>query len=259
LIWNDLTLAQRQENPALGEYRCTQTLDVWKAADLAGLTTQAAAGRSLRLQGWSSDRQAMAVILREDDYPGWIRAADLAVLVPAAAPYQAPVRSRADVVAAIPGAIAFAKAALVVPHCYRWGGTVAPDYDCSGLVQAAFASEGIWLPRDSYQQEAFCELRSRAELAPGDLIFFGTPERTNHVALYLGEDETGEDETGEDETGVGQYIHCSGYDQGRGKMAIDPLAVTGDPVSDTYYAQLRSFGRIMGSYQPAIAPPAPSF
>ncbi len=241
LIWNDLTPAQRAEHPALGEYRCTRTLDLWKGEDLAGLTTQAAAGRSLRLQRWSSDRQAIAVTLREDDYPGWIRAADLAMLVPAAEPYQAPQRSRSDVVTAIPGAIAFAKAAMAVPHCYRWGGTVAPDYDCSGLMQAAFAAEGIWLPRDSYQQEAFCEPRSRSELAPGDLIFFGTPERTNHVALYLGEDETG----------LGHYIHCSGYDQGRGKMAIDPLAATGgDTVSQTYYSQLRGFGRILGSYQP---------
>lgn len=247
LIWNDLTLAQRAENPALGEYCCTQTLDLWKGEDLVGLTTQAAAGRSLRLQRWSDDYQAIAVILREDNYAGWLRAEDLATLVPAVAPYQAPVYSRSDVVAAIPGAIAFAKAAMAVPHCYRWGGTVAPNYDCSGLIQAAFASEGIWLPRDSYQQEAFCAPRSRSDLEPGDLIFFGTPERTNHVALYLGEDATG----------VGHYIHGSGYEQGRGKIAIDPLAATGDTISQTYYSQLRGCGRIMGSYQaPTRTPPA---
>ena len=32
---------------------------------------------------------------------------------------------------------------------------------CSGLVQAAFASAGVPLPRDSYQQEAFTDTISK--------------------------------------------------------------------------------------------------
>ena len=70
---------------------------------------------------------------------------------------------------------------------YLWGGTVAPDYDCSGLMQAAFQSQAIWLPRDSYQQEAFTLHIPVEEMLPGDLIFFGTPEKTDHVALHLGD------------------------------------------------------------------------
>ena len=60
---------------------------------------------------------------------------------------------------------------------YLWGGTVRPNYDCSGLMQAAFASVGIWLPRDAYQQEGFTQAITIGELATGDLVFFGTSKK----------------------------------------------------------------------------------
>jgi len=121
---------------------------------------------------------------------------------------------------------------MEVPNYYLWGGTVAPNYDCSGLIQAAFAASGIWLPRDSYQQEAFTQRVSREELLTGDLIFFGT-EKVNHVALYLGE---------------GRYIHSSGKEIGRNGIAIDLLSEDGDEVSQNYYRKLWSFGRVMSNY-----------
>ena len=64
---------------------------------------------------------------------------------------------------------------------YLWCLTLAPNYDCSGLIQAAFATFGIWLPRDYYQQEDFGQKINREELLPGDLIFLGD-KRVNHVA-----------------------------------------------------------------------------
>ncbi|CAD5971624.1 NLP/P60 [Planktothrix tepida] len=51
-------------------------------------------------------------------------------------------------------------------------------------MQAAFASAGIWIPRDAYQQEAFTQPITFhrdpldfSSLLSGDLIFFGTPKK----------------------------------------------------------------------------------
>jgi cell wall-associated NlpC family hydrolase len=103
-------------------------------------------------------------------------------------------------------------------------------------MQTAFASAGIRLPRDSYQQEAFTQPIGWDELEPGDLVFFGTPDRTKHVALYLGE---------------GEYIHSSGINQGRNGIGIDSLEDLSHPVSAAYHRQLRRAGRVMVSYQPS--------
>src|SRR5207248_1842892 len=47
-------------------------------------------------------------------------------------------------------AVAYALAQLGTP--YQWGGEGAGGFDCSGLVQAAFASAGIQLPRVAQAQ-----------------------------------------------------------------------------------------------------------
>ncbi|MGG6238312.1 C40 family peptidase [Nodosilinea sp. AN01ver1] len=216
------------------EYVCGRGLNLYKTAELEGLVTQAAGGRHLRLAE-EPGQGSLAVVLCEDDYPGWISAADGHDLRPADRPYQPPVLDRAAIEARLSEVIAFTHTAMATPNTYLWGGTVGPNYDCSGLMQAAFASVGIRLPRDSYQQEAFTQPIGWGELEPGDLIFFGTPERTKHVALYLGN---------------GQYIHSSGIDQGRNGIGLDSLSDLSDPVSAAYYGQRRRAGRVMVSYQP---------
>jgi hypothetical protein len=227
------------------EWICQRPLNLYKTDDLEGLVTQASAGRYLVLVGGSQQPKtgaedgaasdAVPVQLCEDDYPGWIRQSDLASLVPAQEPYQ-PVRLDRDAIAArLPTVIDFAQTAMAQPNVYLWGGTVGPDFDCSGLMQTAFAAAGIRLPRDSYQQEAFTQPIDWADLLPGDLIFFGTPERTTHVALYLGD---------------GEYLHSSGKEQGRNGIGIDSLTDLSHPVSQTYHRQLRRAGRVMASYCP---------
>lgn len=217
------------------EYRCDRTLNLYKTPAGQALVTQAAAGRQLRCLRLAEDHSALQVKLCADDYPGWLLRSEFSHLSPASAPDQPPVLSPADIQARIPEVIAFIQAAMAVPHEYLWGGAVAPNYDCSGLMQAAFAAAGIRLPRDSYQQEAFAQAISWLDLQAGDLIFFGTPERTTHVALYLGN---------------GAYVHSSGRDQGRNGIGIDSLEDLSHPVSQRYYQQLRGFGRITHSYQP---------
>jgi cell wall-associated NlpC family hydrolase len=72
-------------------------------------------------------------------------------------------------------------------------------------------------------------------LRSGDFVFFGTPEKATHVGLYLGN---------------GTYIHSSGKEQGRNGIGIDSLVDRSDPVSQSYYQQLRGYGRVVASYQP---------
>ncbi len=213
------------------QYLTKANLNLYKSAELESLVTQVAEGRYLKILS----RDPIQVMLCEDDYPGILDPQDLQFLEEVSTPYVAPTWSEGEIRDRIPQIIAFTQAALSVPNEYLWGGTVAPNYDCSGLMQAAFASVGIPIPRDAYQQEGFVQKIAQPELRPGDLVFFGTPVKATHVALYLGNN---------------QYIHSSGKDQGRNGIGIDELADNGDPISQRYYTQLRGFGRVVQSYQP---------
>jgi hypothetical protein len=216
------------------EYRCRVKLDLYSSPACQGLATQAAANRHLRLESLTPTDGAIPIRLCEDDYPAWLRLEDADKLELTTDIYQLVESDRATIAAKIPEIIAFTHAAMTVPNRYLWGGTVAPDYDCSGLMQAAFGSQGIWLPRDSYQQEDFTDRISIDQMLPGDLIFFGTPEKTDHVALHLGDL---------------RYIHSSGIQMGRNGIGIDTLTDrTEDSVSCGYYAKLRCCGRVMLSY-----------
>jgi len=72
---------------------------------------------------------------------------------------------------------------------YRWGGeTPGVGFDCSGLVQAAYAAAGIALPRVAQAQyDATTHLGPGDPLQPGDLLFFGgEPASVGHVGIYAG-------------------------------------------------------------------------
>lgn len=222
-----------------GEFVCQRDLNLYKSPQQESLVTQAAARRHLRPLAIPDRPEdtltAIEVVLCEDDYPGWLAIADLPSLQPAPVPYRPPFFTPDQIQAQLPAVIAFTQAAMKQPNEYLWGGTVGPNYDCSGLMQAAFASVGIRLPRDAYQQEAFTDAIALEDLQPGDLIYFGTAERTTHVALYLG---------------GGHYIHSSGKDQGRNGIGIDSLTDTNDPVSLAYFKQVKGAGRVVASYCP---------
>jgi len=222
--------------PQTMEYECQADLNLYDSPQCSCLATQAARGRHLQILTIDTSK-ATQVQLCEDDYPGWLKPSDLDLLTPAPVPYRAIALSEEEIRVRLPAVIAFTKIAMAQPNTYLWGGTVGPNYDCSGLIQTAFASLGIWLPRDAYQQETFVQTLPPdfATLEPGDLIFFGPPAKATHVGLYLSNNA---------------YIHSSGSDQGRNGIGIDYLAENVNPVSTIYYRQLRQAGRVLGSYQP---------
>lgn len=214
------------------EYECLANLNLYDSPSCSRLATQAAVGRHLKFT--SNQDTAIEVCLCEDNYPGWLAVSDLNLLQPANIPYQPKIFTEEDIKKLLPQIIDFTHHAMKQPNYYLWGGTVAPNYDCSGLMQAAFASVGVRLPRDAYQQEAFLHKIDVSQLEPGDLVFFGTPQKATHVGLYLGN---------------GRYIHSSGKEQGRNGIGIDILSEQGDAVSQSYYKQLRGAGRVVKSFE----------
>jgi cell wall-associated NlpC family hydrolase len=68
---------------------------------------------------------------------------------------------------------------------YLWGGASSLGFDCSGLVQWAYALCGLALPRDARDQIRVARPLAGDERArPGDLLFFGRAGDVNHVALF---------------------------------------------------------------------------
>lgn len=223
--------------------RLTLPLDGYSRATGRGLATQVAAGRHLRIVETAERR--LRVRLLEDGYPCWLDRQALAeASVATSRPAQARL-SRAVIASRLDRVLAFAEAARLQSNHYLWGGTLGPDFDCSGLVQTAFASAGIWLPRDAYLQERFClpvavQGGMISLLQPGDLIFFGSHRRCTHVGLHLG---------------GGRYLHSSGREHGRNGIGIDDLNPRNpDPVACHYRRELRGAGRVMHSHDGSPMP-----
>ena len=68
---------------------------------------------------------------------------------------------------------------------YVWGAAGPGEFDCSGLVVWAFAQEGISLPHFTGDLWNSGVHISRADLEPGDLVFFFSD--ISHVGIYLGD------------------------------------------------------------------------
>jgi cell wall-associated NlpC family hydrolase len=94
-----------------------------------------------------------------------------------------------DTVAWSAGAVALQWALAQIGTPYVWGGeTPGAGFDCSGLVQAAYAVAGITLARVAQDQyDTTAKVSDGSPLAPGDLVFFGDgPSSIDHVGLYVG-------------------------------------------------------------------------
>lgn len=73
---------------------------------------------------------------------------------------------------------------------YRFGGnSPTQGLDCSGFMQYIFKrSMGITLPRTSAEMATVGQQVDRANLKPGDMVFFGSGGRVSHVGMYIGND-----------------------------------------------------------------------
>jgi hypothetical protein len=223
-------------------YRSLADINIYDSSKLDRLATQMAKGRYLQVSESKpkSQENYIKIQLLEDGYAGLLDRQDFEKLeISDRQSYIAnfpPALIAAEISDRIPTVIAFMQQAMTTPNEYLWGGTVAPNYDCSGLMQAAFASVGVWIPRDAYQQETFGEPITLEEIQIGDLIFFGNPTKATHVAIYVGN---------------GEYIHSSGQEHGHNGIAVSGIVnaiAELDKVSQWYASQLRGAVRITKCY-----------
>ncbi len=96
---------------------------------------------------------------------------------------------------------------------YSWGGTSPSGFDCSGFVWYVYRKAGLPVPRDMWGQLQSGSRVPRANLQPGDIVFFaGTYEAgLSHDGIYIG---------------AGRFIHAADYG----------LGVIVSSFSNSYYA-----------------------
>ncbi|MGY1619039.1 C40 family peptidase [Geodermatophilus sp. SYSU D00691] len=89
---------------------------------------------------------------------------------------------------------------------YAWGGAGPSSFDCSGLVQYAYAAAGVSVPHSSRTQSTLGAPVDRANLQPGDLVFFYSS--VSHVGIYIGN---------------GQMVHSSTYGKPVSVVNVDSM------------------------------------
>ena len=89
---------------------------------------------------------------------------------------------------------------------YLYGATGPDRFDCSGLTSFAYKAAGITIPRTSKAQSTFGTPVSKADLKPGDLVFFYSP--VSHVGMYIGN---------------GQMVHSSSAGKPVAVVSLDSM------------------------------------
>ncbi|MGW9247205.1 C40 family peptidase [Streptomyces badius] len=110
--------------------------------------------------------------------------------------------------------VAFAKAQ--VGDAYVSGGTGPNAWDCSGLVQAAYRTAGIDLPRVSQSQSTAGTQVSLDNLQPGDILYWGGAGSAYHVAIYVG----GGEFVGAQNSSTGTVQRSLDYDRPTGAVRV---------------------------------------
>jgi cell wall-associated NlpC family hydrolase len=90
---------------------------------------------------------------------------------------------------------------------YRYGGrNPEAGLDCSGMVSHIYEQvTGVRLPHNAARIAQLTRPIARAELRPGDLVFFNTLNRSHsHVGIYVGE---------------GRFVHAPSASSGKVQIA----------------------------------------
>lgn len=110
--------------------------------------------------------------------------------------------------------IAYARTLLGIKYVY--GGSSTKGFDCSGFVGYVFKHFGIILERASRDMGSYGTAVKKADLQPGDLVFFDTNgglNGINHVGIYIGNNK---------------FIHAS---------SVSGRKVTISSLSDSFYSK----------------------
>jgi cell wall-associated NlpC family hydrolase len=104
---------------------------------------------------------------------------------------------------------------------YRYGGSNAQGFDCSGLVYYSFQRAGMTVPRSTETQRQRSRKVASSHMARGDLLFFTQDGKfSSHVGIYLGDD---------------RFVHAPSSGK---RVRIDLLA---DPYWKKYFVDARRF------------------
>ena len=153
---NEEDTDQRARQTAGEQLATVQALEAAMNAKKAAITARIDQVNSAAM------KQAMAIFTQTGQYPG--------ITIPTANTV---------------GAQALAAALSRRGDPYVWGAAGPGAFDCSGLVVWAFAQEGIALPHYTGDLWNSGVHIPRADLEPGDLVFF-FPD-ISHVGIYLGD------------------------------------------------------------------------
>jgi cell wall-associated NlpC family hydrolase len=96
---------------------------------------------------------------------------------------------------------------------YVWAASGPGSFDCSGLTAFAYRAAGVSLPHSSGQQSRMGQAVARADLKPGDLVFFYSP--VSHVGIYIGNGQMVHAPTSGDVVKVGSVDSMGGFAGGR--------------------------------------------
>lgn len=148
----------------------------------AGKTKDVGAGALLEVDSTVQDGNT---IWYEVSNGGWVPSTNVSALTLNRDPISLNGKSKSQ---AIEEVISAAKQQLGKP--YVWNGKGPDNFDCSGLMQYVFRQVtgqniGAW----TVPQETAGTRVSMNDIQRGDLIFWGTPGASYHVALYLGNNQ----------------------------------------------------------------------